>query len=318
MKDTWMKKSLVVSVILLFLGVTVAPSINFTVVKASNDNDLVEVTTEACGINGFGNTTVKLTRQQYQNLEQYLVDFRSRLNKTSTREEAVPIFKDAVVELNKYGLLPKRMSVEQAQRVITGKYQNKNIIKLQEKLLRSRLLTQDNIGNYFCLITGQTTNTLIQPLLNYIVMIPLVPVAMLIIFLLIKYLFQEPPPIINLFLPLFICYFLYEQFSWERQKILVGANLWLVNSSGWIDTIGITGKQSINGSIIGQIPIHGFLSELIKTIIEVFYAPPLDVKKITRGAIGFTGLRLCLNQTSYESYYLGSALWVEIGSEPPL
>jgi len=63
------------------------------VVKAYNDNDLVEVTTQACGINGFGNTTVKLTRQQHQSLEQYLVEFRARLNKTTTREEVVPIFK---------------------------------------------------------------------------------------------------------------------------------------------------------------------------------------------------------------------------------
>jgi hypothetical protein len=37
MKDYWLKKGLVVSVILLFIGVAVAPSINFNVVKASQD-----------------------------------------------------------------------------------------------------------------------------------------------------------------------------------------------------------------------------------------------------------------------------------------
>ena len=92
------KKCLAVGIILLFIGVAVAPSINSSVVKASNDKDLVEVTSQACGIQGFGKTTVKLTKQQYQNLEQYLVDFRARLNQTTTREEAVPLFKDAVVE----------------------------------------------------------------------------------------------------------------------------------------------------------------------------------------------------------------------------
>jgi hypothetical protein len=102
-------------------------------------------------------------------------------------------------------------------------------------------------------------------------------------------------------------------------------NSWGVNSSGWVDTRGITGKQSINGSIIGQIPLSipsldkyfGLPCELIKGFIEMFYESSLDIKKITRGAMGFTGLRLCLNKTSYESYYLGSALWVAIGSEPP-
>jgi hypothetical protein len=72
------RKYLVVGIILLFIGVVVTPRINVTVVNASDDNDLVEVTIQACGIQGYGNTTVKLTRQRYQNLEQYLVDFRTR------------------------------------------------------------------------------------------------------------------------------------------------------------------------------------------------------------------------------------------------
>ena len=42
MKKT--QKGLAIAVIFLFIGVALAPSINFTVVKASNDNDLVEVT----------------------------------------------------------------------------------------------------------------------------------------------------------------------------------------------------------------------------------------------------------------------------------
>ena len=106
-----MKKFLTVSFILLFISVAVAPSFNQSVVTASQDDDLVEVTTQACGIQGYRDTTVELTRQQYQNLEQYLVEFGARLNQTTTREEAIPIFKEAVVELDKNGLLPKRMNV---------------------------------------------------------------------------------------------------------------------------------------------------------------------------------------------------------------
>ena len=102
------RKWLAIGIILLFVGVTIAPTINFNTVKASQDEDLVEVTTQACGIPGFGNTTVKLTREQYQSLEQYLVEFRARLNQTSTREEAVPIFKEAVVELDKVWVVTKR------------------------------------------------------------------------------------------------------------------------------------------------------------------------------------------------------------------
>jgi len=143
-----LRKGLVVGVILLFIGVAVAPSINFPVVKASTDNDLVEVTSQARGIQGFGNTTVKLTKEQYQNLEQYFVDFRARLNQTSTREEVVPLFKDAVVELNKYGLLPKGMSVAQAQRLVTIGYRTQRVPTIIKKLNQSLI-------NYDCLFTAK-------------------------------------------------------------------------------------------------------------------------------------------------------------------
>jgi hypothetical protein len=43
-KRLLLSRSLSVGIILLFIGVAVAPSINFIVVKASQDDDLVEVT----------------------------------------------------------------------------------------------------------------------------------------------------------------------------------------------------------------------------------------------------------------------------------
>jgi hypothetical protein len=146
-----MKKILVSGVIFLLFVVAVAPSINQSVVKASNDNDLVEVTTQACGINGFGNTIVKLTREQYQNLEQYLVEFSARLNQTTTRDEAVPIFKDAVVELDKYGLLPRGMSVERAQKLVTTNQAYPNV----EKMMNSPKLSLSHLefNNVFCLLS---------------------------------------------------------------------------------------------------------------------------------------------------------------------
>ena len=139
------KKWLAIGIILLFVGVTIAQTINFNTVKASTDEDLVEVTTQACGIQGYGDTTVKLTRQQYNDLEQYLAEFRTRLNQTTTREEAVPIFKEAVIELDKYGLLPKGMSVEKAQRLVTISY--------NQRLKAVNSLDLDPDANYFFLVS---------------------------------------------------------------------------------------------------------------------------------------------------------------------
>jgi hypothetical protein len=157
-RNILLKKGVAVAIILLFLGVAVVPSINISVVKAATDNDLVEVTIEAYGIKGFGNHTVKLTKQQNQNLEQYLLDFRERLNTTTTREEAVSLFKEAVVELNKYGLLPKGMSVEHAQRLVTGYYQNSNMLrKIQNDFqsiakIKQKQNLNPNMKNAFCVL----------------------------------------------------------------------------------------------------------------------------------------------------------------------
>ncbi len=58
-----MKKLLVVGVIALFLGFAIAPSINANVSKASIDSELVEITTEVCGLNGE-NHTIQLTNEE--------------------------------------------------------------------------------------------------------------------------------------------------------------------------------------------------------------------------------------------------------------
>jgi hypothetical protein len=153
---TMKRKCLAVGIILLFVAVTIAPTINFNTVKASTDDDLVKVTTQACGIKGYGDTTVKLTREQYQNLEEYLVEFRARLNQTSTREEAVPIFKDAVVELDKYGLLGG-LSVEKAQMLVVGPSQNTIVNNMFRKV--SKVGNFSGIDNHLCLVLGRMTQT---------------------------------------------------------------------------------------------------------------------------------------------------------------
>ena len=144
-------KCVAIGIIFLFIGVVIAPSINFNTGKASKDDKLVEVTIQACGIKGYKDTTVKLTKEQYKNLKQYLVEFRTRLNQTSTREEATPIFKEAVLELDMYGLLPEGMNIEQAQKFITGTFESTHGKSMIEKLFYKNIY-QDH---YFCsFVTG--------------------------------------------------------------------------------------------------------------------------------------------------------------------
>jgi len=302
MKDTWMKKGLVVSVILLFIGVAIAPTINFSVVKASNDNDLVEVTTQACGIKGFGNTTVKLTREQYNDLEQYLVDFRARLNQTTTREEAIPIFKEAVVELNKYGLLPKGMSVERAQNLVTRTYLNNKIIKFQEKLLQNHLLDLGNNSNFLCLIAGKASNCWVAgPIMTGLASICYIFYALI-------YLLTGFDSIFDAIVVLFSLIFIYQNFVDGRinffSLLTFGSKYsyeyeYVVPAVGSIYTAGLLGIKNYNGSFFGKIHYP------VITLFNICYT----------GAFGFTGIKILF--PDYSSQFLGTALRVNIDDTPP-
>jgi len=166
-----MKKLLVLGVILLFIGVAVAPSINFTVVKASNDNDLVEVTTQACGIQGFGNTTVKLTREQADELNQLFETINSKLNNATSREESVRIYHNVIIELDRYGLLPRGMTVEQAQKLVANGYSKGQGVSIFEEISHKNSL-QEEPNNFCCLVAGVAQDGTAMGILGMIGLVP--------------------------------------------------------------------------------------------------------------------------------------------------
>jgi hypothetical protein len=318
------RKWLAIGIILLFVGVTIAPTINFNTVKASQ-GDLVEVTTQACGINGYGNTTVKLTREQYQNLEEYLVEFRARLNQTSTREEAVPIFKDAVVELDKYGLLPKGMSVQRAQRLVIGS-QNTVSSHLKEKPPLHNRINDSNNSNYLCLVCSHTDGlTSVGPVIRlscnlryflfdlgyaadwcnsiydngHILLSYILSYFFAGILLLVAYPsdFGILPATLNplkLFYTVMLGGYVFNPYLYESQY---------VPSDGWVATFGLNGIKIFQEPLWGHLPLLPLNSEFIP---QGLYYP---------GIFGFTGIQIFLGENNM--FLLGSALWVEISSEHP-
>ncbi len=298
-----MEKTIVVGVILLFIGVAVAPSINQSIVTASQDDDLVEVTTQACGIKGYGNTTVKLTREQYQNLEQYLVEFRARLNQTTTRKEAVPLFKEAVVELYKYGLLPRGLGVKQAQHLVTGLIPNQNIMLRQNILLSKHGVAQESTINFFCLIAGQTTCTtfdnigtllvLFVPLLFNNFAMAIFRMQMLIILSLLC--MTNPLAVMN--------------------RINLGYHTFFgnVSASGWMTTLGLLGMKVVHGNMSGDINVQG-----------TYWWPEISQISIKNpAALGFFGIKIGFGTGDPEVtlwqgkdyFYIGSALLVAISTD---
>lgn len=167
--DTYLRlrKGLAVGIILLFISIAVAPSISFTVVKASNDNDLIEVTTQACGIKGFDNTTVTLTREQYAEVEKLFEDIEVKLKTVKTREEAQPIYNNAIRELNTYGLLPKGMSDEQVQKLVVDGYSKGQGFSIFEEISHKNRL-QEYYNNFCCLVAGVVQDGFAEGILSMI------------------------------------------------------------------------------------------------------------------------------------------------------
>ena len=123
-----MKKPLAVAVILLFIGVAFAPSINANVVKTSVDNEIVEYTMEVCGINGAEPQTVSLSKEEALEVDKLFDDIDKRLHDAETQEEIIEIYNEAIVELDKYGLLGD-LTVKQAQWLVTGGHLHQRMMK---------------------------------------------------------------------------------------------------------------------------------------------------------------------------------------------
>ena len=319
------RKWLAVGIILLFIGISVAPNINTGVVTAIQENDLIEVTTQACGIQGYDDTTVKLTRKQYRDLEQYLVEFRARLNQTSTRDEAVPIFKDAVVELDRYGLLPKGMNVEGAQRFVIGRYQKVGYERLIKQPMLRNQMNLSNTSNVFCLVCSVTDFTIsvgpIYRLIDYI--FQHVGDSLFVKF--INFLYEHGFILISDFLANILATILAMLFyPWIFGPAIISLNPFQVfntitlgsyrfnpylyeyqydASNGWVATFGFNGIRIFHDQPLwGNLPLPVIRTQLL---YENVYYP---------GIFGFTGFQISLKE---RMFHLGSALWVEISSEHP-
>ncbi len=273
---------------------------------ASDNNDLVEVTSQACGIQGFGNTTVKLTKQQYHGLEQYLFDFRARLNQTSTREEAVPIFKNAVVELNKYGLLPKGMSVEKAQKLVTGEYLPKWERQLVARLGKNYLSNSTN-ESYFCLVYGSGSYSNVR--IPYVIGENVISgfTYRLAGYLLFNY--DTPILFFILLFPLwvigtfFVCCFNVLDVVHDINPLHFLSTIEIYGSTTVL-SLGINGIKHWQGNLIGDI----FGSSLHKYIVGPFsdYSKPCYP-----GIMGFTGFSVTMG--GYHPF-IGAALIAKITS----
>ena len=170
-----MKKKILLGSIIA-VAIIMLSSFSSVVGKVSSDNELVEFEVEFSGLGK--KHTVKLTQQEADEVELLFDDIEQRLSEVETRDEAEVIFKEAVVELDKYGLLGG-LSVNQAQKLIINNYEE----SLVNKLFKNQNSLDDS-GNRLCLIAGKTSNTLSFGLASLLILGILAPLVTLPMYLL--------------------------------------------------------------------------------------------------------------------------------------
>ena len=142
------RKGLAVAVILLFIGVAFAPSINASVV----DDELVEFDVEFSGLGK--KHRVQLTQEEADDVENIFEELKQKMKTVKSSEGTAELFNEAVVELDKYGLLGS-FSVKQVQRLIVGGKLRQELIDRLDK--RYNDIFNDDAA-YLCFVAGTLTN----------------------------------------------------------------------------------------------------------------------------------------------------------------
>jgi len=321
--DRILSKGLVVAVVLLFLGLAIQPSLATVQVKDIS-KDYVDIKIDICGLQWIKPYKIQLTKEQAGELENYFDFINEKFEQVDTREEAKAILDDIVIKLEEHGLLGE-LSIKQAQRLVTGNYENSRVMKALEKSYNRNRGLNNNNSNYLCLVAGRATYTscfgLVQTVLTVFFaalsflaffiysIFPKAPGWFFVLFSMLMVLSAlNPLPYIN---PLAIGYSL--GFGLRLDFPLINNNQFgyksntqskFTPSEGFINSYGLKGNINWNGEFWGQ-------GEYIPSLLNPMWgSSPI-------GITGFTGLKIILDSSDGDTFLFGSALKVEIGDECP-
>ena len=302
-----MKKKILIGSIIAVVIILLS-SFSSVVGKVSSDDELVEFDVEFCGLGK--KHTVKLTHEEADEVELLFDEIRTKLDAVESREEAIAIYKEAIVELDKYGLLGD-MNIKQAQKLVIGRHQNKRVMIHLNKLYEKYHVDVEEDENILCLVSGESSNTYsFGPFATsyYVITHALMKFSSLLIDML-----HEYSKVVDFFSGLWLLSvvslmcstIIYMEFSTLYNKVIgykvgfgsqVAFHPELVYPAhGWLNTIGLKGIKEWNGSFYGQMQNH------------YWYSMPFTYIGMT----GFTGLRIYAGTT----LLLGSALRVKLGPE---
>jgi len=363
MKENIIRKTLVCTIIVLFIGATVVPAIiagEFQDDLFSSEpivNDHVEVIVELWKPYDVQIYPVYLTQEEYSELTVLTDNFKTDLNSAVAYDEIVALYVNMIISMYEFGLfsglispiINPDMSVgenyisnyendyavsgESSESVITQEQNttmtNQAFVLLDELGLsplvmvdeQNQVLSSENnlnadvlnnlrtyegnpidvCENIICLTSGNTDNmhfysgnqVFLEALYKFYYR--LIEWAQNQDFF--QYLnldfetLMEIPDAINYLMSLFSL-----QIEVPVGHLIGFGSDDRNSANGWIHTLGLNGIQAMEGSFYGQIPLPDDLGT------EINYL----------GSIGFCGIRI-----NPIEFYLGAALWVNVGIDPP-
>jgi hypothetical protein len=150
-----LKKSLVVGIIILFISVSFAPSINANDSIIPVKSKLVDTSIRIYRDRGITPFTVRLTERESKEIDVIFDDLKVRLDSAETDEEIDEIFDNAIESLYELGMFPM-MSLKEAKQLVNGKCKSQRVTE-----------SSSNIGmaavNFNCRIEGNATECIEYP-----------------------------------------------------------------------------------------------------------------------------------------------------------
>jgi len=278
----WVRKALIFIVIFLFFGIGVNPAL----AELSIDSDVSELVKLTVQI-GNNEHKVLLSSTQAEELENIIDTAKARLNRATTIEETSQIFDETVVSLYDLGVLPKDMSIKEAQRLVNVHHRLLRMDKVLDGLSGSNLGLLDDNENVYCLIAGKTSTTFFLPLIyRFIGQLNELPFGWASILWIILFILLSPLCLLWLLSPV----------VYGNYAVLGTPTMWGSPSTGWVRTIGWNGIKNWNGSFKGGIHLP----------------TPGGEGYACLGIRGFNGISIYYNLTRMECFYLGSALQVKL------
>lgn len=292
-------------------------SFSSVVAKVSVDDELVDFDVEFCGLGT--RQTVKLTQQEAEEVDLLFDDIEQRLSEVETREEAEIIFKDAVVELDKFGLLGG-LSVRQAQQLIVGGNVRQNFLKRIDEMDEESL--DDETANYFCLIVGHLSHMASQGFLfrsrirsinNLIDVVNKIDIwagengfdkISELLDILFFYL-EEKLFMVEFFQEFSMLFSIFRPFSIFR-NLCAGVRIYYIDlSEDWIPSNGIVSSYGSLGSKQWDGNLWGIASGSVGGFMRHYYP----------AILGFNGI--ALTNQEFSTYFLGFALKADLSNNYP-